>query len=77
LAQLLAADFLPPVWLPDERTRSLRRQVMRRAHVVRQPAWGVLDEELRPVTLGDDFVAEPHPDPGARSAQRMAMAAGS
>jgi transposase len=36
LAQLLAADFLPPVWLPDERTRSLRRQVMRRAHVVRQ-----------------------------------------
>lgn len=36
LAQLLGADFLPPVWLPDERTRSLRRQVMRRAHVVRQ-----------------------------------------
>jgi transposase len=36
LAQLLAADFLPPVWLPDERIRSLRRQVMRRAHVVRQ-----------------------------------------
>jgi transposase len=36
LAQLLAADFLPSVWLPDERTRSLRRQVMRRAHVVRQ-----------------------------------------
>jgi transposase len=36
LAQLLAADFLSPVWLPDERTRSLRRQVMRRAHVVRQ-----------------------------------------
>ena len=35
LAQLLAADFLPPVWLPDERTRSLRRQVMRRAHLVR------------------------------------------
>jgi transposase len=36
LAQLLAADFLPSVWLPDDRTRSLRRQVMRRAHVVRQ-----------------------------------------
>jgi transposase len=35
LAQLLAADFLPPVWLPDERTRALRRQVTRRAHVVR------------------------------------------
>jgi transposase len=36
LAQLLAVDFLPPVWLPDERTRALRRQVTRRAHVVRQ-----------------------------------------
>ena len=36
LAQLLAADFLPPVWLPDERTRSLRLQVARRAHLVRQ-----------------------------------------
>ena len=36
LAQLLAADFLPPVWLPDERTRMLRRQVARRAHLVRQ-----------------------------------------
>ncbi|PWJ26637.1 transposase [Branchiibius hedensis] len=36
LAQLLAADFLPPVWLPDERTRSLRRQVSRRTHLVRQ-----------------------------------------
>lgn len=36
LAQLLAADFLPPVWLPDEQTRSLRRQVARRAHLVRQ-----------------------------------------
>lgn len=35
LAQLLAADFLPPVWLPDDRTRTLRRQVMRRAHLVR------------------------------------------
>jgi len=36
LAQLLAVDFLPPVWLPDERTRMLRRQVARRAHLVRQ-----------------------------------------
>jgi hypothetical protein len=36
LAQLLAADFLPPVWLPDDRTRALRRQVTRRARLVRQ-----------------------------------------
>lgn len=36
LAQLLAADFLPAVWLPDERTRILRRLATRRAHLVRQ-----------------------------------------
>jgi transposase len=36
LAQLLAADFLPPVWLPDLQTSALRRQVLRRAHIVRQ-----------------------------------------
>jgi transposase len=36
LAQLLAADFLPAVWLPDERTRMLRRLATRRAHLVRQ-----------------------------------------
>ena len=36
LAQLLAADFLPPVWLPDDRIRMLRRLVHRRTHLVRQ-----------------------------------------
>jgi transposase len=36
LAQLLGADFLPPVWLPDDRTRRLRRMVARRTHLVRQ-----------------------------------------
>jgi transposase len=36
LAQLLAADFLPPVWLPDERTARLRRMTASRAHLVRQ-----------------------------------------
>ena len=36
LAQLLAADFLPPVWMADEHTQALRRQVARRAHIVRQ-----------------------------------------
>jgi transposase len=36
LAQLLAAGFLPSVWLPDEATFALRRQVVRRAHIVRQ-----------------------------------------
>jgi transposase len=36
LAQLLAAGFLPSVWVADEETQSLRRQVARRAHIVRQ-----------------------------------------
>lgn len=36
LAQLLAADFLPETWVADERTRMLRRLVLRRTHLVRQ-----------------------------------------
>jgi len=36
LAQLLAADYLPSVWMPDAETSALRRQVLRRAHIVRQ-----------------------------------------
>jgi transposase len=36
LAELLAAGFLPSVWLADDETHALRRQVARRAHVVRQ-----------------------------------------
>src|SRR6266516_5773765 len=36
LAQLLAADYLPGVWMADEDTQALRRQVARRAHIVKQ-----------------------------------------
>ncbi len=36
LAQLLAADYLPSVWVADEDTQARRRQVARRAHLVRQ-----------------------------------------
>ncbi len=36
LAQLYASGFLPQVWMPDERTQALRRQVARRAQIVRQ-----------------------------------------
>src|SRR3954453_10433902 len=36
LAQLLAADYLPAVWVADEATQALRREVARRAHLVRQ-----------------------------------------
>ena len=36
LAQLYASGFLPEVWLPDEPTQALRRQVTRRNQIVRQ-----------------------------------------
>jgi transposase len=36
LAQLHASGFLPEVWIPDERTQTLRRQVTRRNQLVRQ-----------------------------------------
>jgi len=36
LAELLAADYLPSVWVADQDTQALRRQVSRRAHIVRQ-----------------------------------------
>ena len=36
LVQLYASGFLPEVWVPDERTQALRRQVTRRNQIVRQ-----------------------------------------
>jgi transposase len=36
LAQLYASGFLPEVWIPDEPTQALRRQVTRRNQIVRQ-----------------------------------------
>src|SRR3954465_1360345 len=38
LAQLYASGFLPEVWIPDEPTLGLRRQVPRRTQIVRQRA---------------------------------------
>ncbi len=35
LAELLAADLVPAVWVPDEQTRVLRRLTSRRAQLVR------------------------------------------
>ena len=54
LAQLLAADFLPETWVADERTRMLRRLVMRRTHLVKQrtrlknQVHGILSRNLVP-----------------------------
>jgi transposase len=39
LAQLYASGFLPEVWIADEATQALRRQVTRRNQIVRQRAW--------------------------------------
>ena len=36
LAQLLAADFIPEVWTPDEATRGRRRQVAHRSSLLQQ-----------------------------------------
>ena len=36
LAQLYASGFLPEVWIADEATQALRRQVTRRNQIVRQ-----------------------------------------
>lgn len=36
LAKLYAAGFLPEVWVPDEGTLALRRQVARRTQLIRQ-----------------------------------------
>jgi transposase len=36
LAELLAADYLPSVWVADQQTQALRRQVARRAQLVKQ-----------------------------------------
>ena len=36
LAKLYATGFLPEVWVPDQRTLALRRQVARRTQLVRQ-----------------------------------------
>lgn len=35
LAQLYASGFLPQIWIPDDTTQALRRQVARRAQIVR------------------------------------------
>ena len=36
LAQLLAADFIPEVWMPDEATRERRRRIAHRSTLVQQ-----------------------------------------
>jgi putative transposase len=80
LAQLLAADFLPPVLLPDERSSALRRQMMGHAHLVRQrtriknlrnakrsSAHGLRHDHVR-------AVAAARPDPARRGGSLVLLA---
>jgi transposase len=61
LAELLAADYLPPVWQPDEATRRLRRLVSHRAGLVhdrtavRNRVTAVLARRLLRPTVTDLF----------------------
>jgi len=61
LAQLLAADFVPEVWIPDEQVRALRRDVAARAALVRQRtqarnrAHAVLHRCLQDAPVSDVF----------------------
>ena len=54
LAQLYASGFLPEVWIPDQPTQALRRQVTRRNQIVRQRSrlkniiQSILDSHLIP-----------------------------
>jgi hypothetical protein len=69
LAQLLAADYLPAVWRPDPATAALRRQVPRRAQIVRQRtrlknqvhAWSTVRRAV--AVHGAVELVEPEPEP--------------
>ena len=70
LAGLLAADYLPTVWLPDDQTHALRRQVTRRAHIVRQRTRlqepGAVDPAPQPLaTSGAGLAVTSHLGPAA------------
>ena len=53
LARLYAGNFLPEVWIPDQRTLALRRQVTRRNQVVRQRSG--LKNIIRPILVSICF----------------------
>jgi transposase len=78
LAQLLAADFLPETWVADDRTRMLRRLVMRRTHLVKQrtrlknQVHGILSRNLVSTCPNADLFSRGgpplarHPEPSRR-----------
>ena len=60
LAQLYASGFLPEVWIPDEPTQALRRQVTRRNQVVRQRSR--LKNVIQSILHGHLIPSCPHAD---------------
>lgn len=60
LAQLYASGVLPEVWIPDEPTQALRRQVTRRNQIVRQRSR--LKNIIQSILYGHLFPSCPHQD---------------
>ncbi len=60
LAQLYASGFLPEVWIPDEPTQALRRQVTRRNQIVRQRSR--LKNVIQSILHGHLIPSCPHAD---------------
>src|SRR5688572_26607297 len=60
LAQLYASGFLPEVWIPNEPTQALRRQVTRRNQIVRQRSR--LKNIIQSILHGHLIPACPHAD---------------
>src|SRR5215208_7095146 len=60
LAQLCASGFLPEVWIADEPTQALRRQVTRRNQIVRQRSR--LKNVIQSILHGHLISACPHAD---------------
>src|SRR5918993_254702 len=60
LAKLYASGFLPEVWIPDEPTQALRRQVTRRNQLVRQRSR--LKNILQSILHGHLIPSCPHQD---------------
>ena len=72
LAQLLAADFIPPVWVPDPATRELRRMVSEHRGLVIQR--GQLRNRIHAI-LNRNLVECPYTDAFGRTGLRWLTAA--
>jgi transposase len=74
LARLYASGFLPEVWVPDQRTLALRRQVTRRNQIVRQRAR--LKTIIQSILHAHLVPPCPHADPARAEGTGVAAGAG-